>query len=439
MKIVYIGAGAAGRYCGTCLHDNTLAAALLKAGQDVLLVPTYTPLRTDEENVSQPRVFFGGVNVYLQQKSSLFRHTPWFLDNLLDSPALLNWLSRRASGMEAKQLGDLTVSTLQGEAGNQRKELEKLVLWLQQVARPDVVHLSNVMLCGMAREMKRVLNVPIVCALSGEDIFLEQLTEPYYAQARQLLRERAADIDVFTALNGYFADFMADYLSVPRSRIEVIPHGLNLEGHSQRQRPPDAKEFTIGYFARIAVEKGLHILVEAFGLLNQERDSLPPLKLKVAGYMSSGDRPYVEMIERRVRELGLSEQFELVGEVDRAGKIAFLQSIDVMSVPSVYHESKGISVLEALANGVPVVLPAHGTYPEMIAETQGGVLHEPENPAALAAALKALILDPAQVERLGRQGHAAIHAHNRADEMARRTVNLYERLLSAKVPAVPSI
>src|SRR5437899_1840842 len=127
MKVAYLAAGAGGRYCGTCLHDNTLAVALTKLGVEILLVPTYTPLRTDEESVSLPRVFFGGVNVYLQQKSALFRHTPWFLDSLLDSPRLLDWLSRRSSGMKAAGLGALTVSTLEGRRGRQRKEITKLL------------------------------------------------------------------------------------------------------------------------------------------------------------------------------------------------------------------------------------------------------------------------------------------------------------------------
>ena len=136
MRIVYLTAGAANRYCGSCLHDNGLARALLAMGEDVILVPMYTPLRTDEKNVSLPRVFFGGVNVFLQQHSALFRHTPWFLDRLLDSPKLLDWLARRSAGMIPAELGALTVSTLSGIEGNQRKEIEKLVQWLEFEGRP---------------------------------------------------------------------------------------------------------------------------------------------------------------------------------------------------------------------------------------------------------------------------------------------------------------
>src|SRR5205085_12333673 len=130
---------AAGMYCGSCMHDNTLVAALSAQGHDALLVPTYTPIRTDEPDVSQERVFFGGINVYLQQKLGLFRHTPWFLDRLLDAPRLLRWVSRFAVKTRAEDLGDLTVSVLQGEHGHQKKEVDKIVNWLADDIKPEIV------------------------------------------------------------------------------------------------------------------------------------------------------------------------------------------------------------------------------------------------------------------------------------------------------------
>src|SRR5437763_4843600 len=146
MRIAYITAGAAGMYCGSCMRDNTLVAALVRQGHDALLVPTYTPIRTDEEDVSQHRVFFGGINVYLQQKLGLFRHTPWFLDRLLDLPRLLRWVSRFAVKTQAQDLGDLTVSVLEGEHAHQSKEVAKLVRWLGEEARPQGVNLTNALL-----------------------------------------------------------------------------------------------------------------------------------------------------------------------------------------------------------------------------------------------------------------------------------------------------
>ena len=223
-------------YCGSCLHGNTLAAALSAAGQDCTLAPMYAPLRTDEESVSIGRIAFGGINVYLQQHSAIFRHTPWALDHLLDSPGLLRWAASRGAGVRPEQLGPLTVSMLEGEQGRQRKEVEKLVQWLAGV-RPDVVHLNNVMLVGVAREIIRRLGAAVVCSLTGEDVFLEKLPEPYRGQALELLRRRAGDVTALVAMNRYYADFMAGYLRVPRERIRVIPPGLNLAGMREVPSP----------------------------------------------------------------------------------------------------------------------------------------------------------------------------------------------------------
>ena len=160
MKIAYIAAGAAGMYCGSCIHDNTLAAAMIRLGYDVSLIPTYTPMRTDEPSVSQSRVFYGAINVYLQLKSGIFRHTPGFVDRLLDQKRLLHWVSRFAGSTNAKELGDLTLSVLQGEAGPQRKELDKLSTWLQEL-KPDVIHITNSLFLGMVRQLRSEVLGPV--------------------------------------------------------------------------------------------------------------------------------------------------------------------------------------------------------------------------------------------------------------------------------------
>jgi glycosyltransferase involved in cell wall biosynthesis len=424
MKIVYLAAGAADMYCGSCLHDNTLAAALSRLGEDVLLVPTYTPLRTDEDNVSDSHLFFGGVNVFLQQHSAIFRHTPWFLDALLNQPGFIAWMTKGGPSVDAERLGGLTVSMLEGEHGRQRKEVRKLVHWLASEARPDVVHLSNTMLVGAAREIRK-LGIPVLATLSGEDIFLEKLPQPFYEQARRVLRERAADVDAFVAMNRYYADFMADYLDVPRSRIEVIPHGLNLEGHGSRS-DTRGEPRTIGFLSRICPDKGLHNLIAAVELLLADPD-VPPLRVRAGGYLSKLDRPYLETIHQRTRGWNRPGAFEYAGELTRAQKIAFLQNLDVMSLPTVYHESKGLAVFEALANGVPVVLPEHGAFPEVVQQTGGGLLHRPDDPAALAETLKRLLLDPPLAAELGSRGRQAVWRDFTAAGMAQKTLELYRQ------------
>jgi glycosyltransferase involved in cell wall biosynthesis len=426
VKVVYITAGAAGMYCGSCMHDNTLAAALVRQGCDALLVPTYTPIRTDEQDVSQPRVFFGGINVYLQQKLRLFRHTPWFLDRLLDTPRLLRWVSRFAVKTRAEDLGGLTVSVLQGAHGRQAKELRKVVRWLSTEVRPQLVHITAALLSGTVHEIKHRLGVPVLCSLQGDDIYLDALPEPYRARCLELVRRHCREIDGFVATSAYYADFMAGYLDVPRERIHVVLPGLDLRGHGGPEAGPPGRPFTIGYFARICPEKGFHVLADAFRLL-RKRPGSEECRLHVSGWLGENNRPYFHQVVRSLHEAGLGESFHHADSPDHASKVGFLQALDVLSVPTVYREPKGLYVLEALANGVPVVQPRHGSFPELVEATGGGLLVNPEDPAHLAETLHGLLLDPDQARELGRKGKEAVHAHFHADRMARQTLDVYRQ------------
>jgi glycosyltransferase involved in cell wall biosynthesis len=431
MKIAYIAAGAGGMYCGSCIHDNTLAAALIKKGHEVALIPTYTPLRTDEANVTLDQIFYGGINVYLEQKFLLFRHTPWLFDKIFNRPALLNWVSRFSASTNAKDLGALTVSVLQGEEGRQKKELAKLVKWLQGFHRPEIVQLTNSMFLGMARAIKKSLGVPVLCAVQGEDIFLKDLVEPYKSQALQLLRERARDVDGFIATSQYYADFMSDFLQVPSKKMHVVRLGINLQGHGLAPNRNGDTAFVIGYLARICPEKGLHLLADAFHQLAQKFGS-NNLQLKVAGYLGEKDRPYFEKIKKQIEAGGLNNAFKYYGEVDRAGKIDFLNSLHVLSVPTTYKEPKGLFVLEAMANGVPVVQPEHGAFPELILSTGGGILVEPDSATAIAGGIEKLLHDSRLREQLGQQGKAAVHRTFNDTTMAEATVEIYQKYLSRR-------
>ncbi|MBL8794255.1 MAG: glycosyltransferase family 4 protein [Planctomycetia bacterium] len=426
MRIAYITAGAAGMYCGSCMHDNTLAAALIAQGHDALLIPTYTPIRTDEADVSQGRVFFGGINVYLQQKSSLFRHTPWSLDRLLDARWLLNWVSRFAVQTEAQQLAQLTVSMLKGEHGYQRKEVEKLARWLAEDIRPDVIHLSNVIISGLVHEVKRRWRGPVLGELQGDDIFLDSLPEPYKTEAMRLVREHCRELDGFVTTSGYYADFMAGYLDIPREKLHVVPLGLNLQGHGAPPAPRDAGPGTIGYFARICPEKGFHVLVDAFCRLRQQPDC-PKYRLRVSGWLGEHNRGYFDEQVNKLTTCGLAGDFEHLEAPDHASKVRFLQSVDVLSVPTVYREPKGLYVLEAWANGVPVVQPRHGSFPELLEATGGGLLVNPEDPEDLARGLREMLQDAAKRQALGLQAQAAVQQRFTADLMARNTVDVYRR------------
>jgi glycosyltransferase involved in cell wall biosynthesis len=436
MRIASITAGAAGMYCGSCMRDNTLAAALCELGHDALLIPTYTPIRTDEIDVSQQRVFFGGINVYLEQKSGIFRHTPWWLDRLVNFPGLLRWVSKFAVSVRAEELGVLTLSMLDGTHGKQRKEVEKFVLWFETDWRPDVILLTNVLLSGLVPELKRRLNVPIVATLQGDDIFLEMLPPDVRKKAIEKIRENCHQVDGYIATCNYYADFMAGYLGLPREKFHVVYPGIRITPLTPNPSPPeaggeeriaaDSRPPTIGYFARIAPEKGLHHLVDAFIMLRKTPNA-PNCRLRFSGWLGEHNRAYLNEILKKLADAGLSNDFEHVESPTHDDKIRFLRSVDVLSVPAPYREPKGLYVLEALSQGVPVVQPRHGSFPELIEQTGGGLLHIPDDPADLANNLRKLLEDAAMRQEFGRSGQAAVAERFNAETMARNTLAVLQK------------
>jgi glycosyltransferase involved in cell wall biosynthesis len=412
-------------YCGSCLRDNTLAATLKQMGHDVALIPTYTPIRTDEEDVSMDRVFYGGISVYLEERSRLFRILPRALTGLLDRPGILQIISRVGVDTDAGQLGGLTVSMLRGEKGHQHRELDQLVDFLAADFRPEIVYITNALLMGMAGEIRRRVKCPVLCGLQGEDIFINDLKEPFRSEVQALMRERARDIDGFVSVSANYADRMRAYLDVPTERIHVVNSGIQMAGHGEAALD-DCDPPTIGYFARVCPAKGLHQLAEAFKILAASSE-FPDCRLRAAGYLGKGDRSYLQAITDDLKKAGLADRFEYAGALDRQGKIAFLQSLSVFSVPTTYHECKGIYILEALANGVPVVQPEHGVFGDLIGATQGGLLVAPDDPAALAEGLRQVLSNTDLRRRLGSQGREVVHREYTAERMAVNAMKVYEQ------------
>ncbi len=427
-RVTYLTAGAAGMYCGSCMHDNTLARALNQAGCDTLLVPTYTPIRTDETDAAVDQVFFGGINVYLQQKIPVFRHVPRFLDRLLDRPWLIRQVTSRAIETNAALLGSLTVSMLKGQAGNQKKEVKRLIDWLQRTARPDVVILSNILIGGCIETLKQSLNVPIIVTLQGDDIFLESLQEPHKSQAFQLIAKIDRDVDAYLVHSRFYADFMAQYLKLDRDKMHITPLGIDTSDFVSPW-PTASRDFkNIGFLARLTADKGLHVLVDAFIHLKKD-PQFDDVRLLIAGWLGADHRQFSESQFDKLKAAGLSRDVRYLGEVDRRQKLDMLRSIDVLSVPTVYPDPKGLDVLEALAAGAAVVQPAHGVFPELIDDLGGGLLVEPENPSALADALQRLLLDDPLRQQMGAAGRAAVLERRNAQSMAANTIAVIDDVL----------
>jgi len=428
MKIAYITAGAGGMYCGSCMKDNALAVALNDLGHDCVLVPCYTPLRLDEDEAKHTPIFLGGLTMYLQEKYAWFRRIPRFMARLLANRWLLRKVSGGAVRVEAAQLAPMTLSLLRGTHGHQRKEVERLSDWLATEFQPDVLILTNVLMSGIIPEVRRRLGVPVVTTLQGDDIFLEELPSDARRAAIELIRQNCAEAAGHLATCQYYADHMAAYLGLPRESIHVVYPGLNLHGFpvSPAERA-EASPLVIGYLARIAPEKGFHVLIDALNLLHRQAE-VPPWRFQAAGYLAGHRRDYLEEQRGKAHAAGWGERFEYVGEPDHAGKVRFLEGLDLLSVPTTYRDPKGLYVLEALACGVPVVQPGHGSFPELIEATGGGMVVEPNDAASLAEGLATLLRDTGRRQALGRAGRRVIHERFTARAMAEATLHLLHRL-----------
>ena len=429
MKILSITAGAAGMYCGSCARDNSLAAELLSRGHEVTLVPVYTPTRTDEPNLSRDRVLFSGISVCLQQSASIFRKTPRFLDGLWDSPWFIQKFAGRSVSVNPRFLGDLTISMLRGQDGLLKKEYGKLLDWVAAEPLPDVINLPNSLLISLAEPLRKRFQRPIFCTLQGEELFLNGLEPAFRDQALDLIRRQVRHVDRFIAVSDFCARFMSDFLAIPAEKMAVVPLGISLAGYETSRPPrPDNAEFRVGYFARVAPEKGLHLLIEAYALL-RKKTAGARLSLGAAGTLLPDQKAYLETVRRSVEQAGLSEEFSYRGTLDRDEKLAFLRGMDVLCVPATHDEPKGLFVLEAMAAGTPVVQPRRGAFVEMVERTGGGLLVEPDNAESIAQGLFTLWQDRSLLATLGRRAAEGVRAHYTVAHSADRLLAVYDDLL----------
>jgi glycosyltransferase involved in cell wall biosynthesis len=434
MNIVQITPGAGSMYCGGCFRDNALVAALRQQGHQTVMVPLYLPLTLDEPDQSAGTpTFFGGINVYFDQKSAWFRKAPRWLHDLLSSAPLLHWAARHAARTRAADVGDLMLSMLRGEEGNQARELDDLIAWLRTQPGPDVVCLSNALLAGLARKLKAELNCAVVCLLGGEDAFLDGLPDSVRAKAWGTLTDRCRDVDLFLPPTRYFAEVMTRRLALRPEQVRVVPNGINLAAYSQApaakagvQGPP-----VLGYFARMCREKGLDTLVDAY-LLLKKREAGKTLRLHVGGGCGPSDEPYVEAQRRKLVEAGMLQDAQFFPNVDHATKVAFYRNLTVFSVPALYGEAFGLYVIEALAAGVPIVQPRHAAFPELIESTGGGVLCEPGDPKSLADAIEALLQEPKRARQLGAAGRGAVAREFSIEQVAAQTVHAFAEIVGRK-------
>lgn len=391
MRLVQLTPGTGNFHCGSCLRDHAFLKALRQQGHEVVLVPMYLPLVTEGGEENDIPIFFGGINVYLQTKFALFRKTPRWLDKVFDGKGMLMKAAGQMGMTKPKQLGEITIASLKGAAGPQRKEVDRLVDWLNETQEPDVIILSNSLLMGLAPRIKEKLGCPIACVLQGEDTFLDDLPDPYRSQAWDLQREASKSVDLSIAVSQYHASIMAPKLECP---VDVVHNGMDLDGYERRDAEPDPP--VIGYLARMCYVKGLADLVDSFIELEH-----PTARLNVVGTCMPTDEPFMAEQQAKLERAGLADRAAFHPNVTREEKIQHLRSMTLLSVPAMYGESFGLYLLEANACGVPVVQPHHAAFPEVVGATGGGIVFEP---GKLTEALRDALANPERTAALGATG-----------------------------------
>ena len=429
MKIAHITAGAGQMYCGSCLRDNILASSLLDAGHEMTLIPTYTPARSEGRDVALERIYMGGINVFLQEHVPFFRRLPRTLTRWLDSPAVLRLATKRGVSVDPHELGRLTVSMLRGADGAQHGPVMELVEFLADGVAPEIIGIPNSLLIALAPAIKRVVDIPVVCTLQGEDGFLDSLGELSRTESIRLIREHATAVDAFVAVSDFCAGSMSHYLGIDRDRIHVVPVGVDFAGHERA--PLDGQPFTIGYLARVAPEKGLHVLCEAYRRLR----TIPrrsPSRLVVAGYLAPEHQGYFNDIQAKMASWGLAGEFEYRGAPERAGKLAFLRTLSVLSVPATRPNQKGQFLLEAMASGVPVVQPNEGVFTEVIERTGGGIVVEPHDIDSLVRGLLEVWDNVDRRKQLGAAAFDGVRRRYGVPQMLDRVMAVYQPLVEKR-------
>ncbi|MCX6268780.1 MAG: glycosyltransferase family 4 protein [Bacteroidetes bacterium] len=429
MKIVNIVPGFGGTfYCGNCLRDSAYVNSLRELGHDAITLPMYLPLTMNGEitNAEVP-VFYGAVNIYLKQQFPVFRHMPGWMEKFFDSKPVLKFAAGKSGSTRATGLEELTESMLLGQQGNQSHELDRLVDFLKNHEKPDVVHFSNALLLGMAKQIRDEVRVPVVYSLQDEDVWVDAMQVSWHRKMWQLMEEKSRDVDAFIAVSSYFAGIMQEKMNIPSDKMNVVHIGVNPENYTfalPAKSPP-----AIGYLSRICEENGFEILVDAFILLKKEH-RFNNLKLIVTGGMTGDDRQFLHRQLKKLETSHALQHVEIQPDFTPGTLHGFFSSLSVLTVPVLKGEAYGLYQIEALASGVPIVQPDLGAFPEIIQATGGGVVYHPNTAESLAAKLSEVLSDPVRLEQMSQTGRKSVEDSFDCRKLTLKMVEVYEKVIS---------
>ena len=426
MKIVHIVPGFGGTfYCGNCLRDSGVVASLKKAGHDAITLPMYLPLTLNGETNPDLPVFYGAVNIYLKQ-FPVFRHMPKWFEKLLDSPPVLKFAAKKSGSTRASGLEDLTKSMLLGAEGHQSEELQQLVDFLRYHEKPDIVHVSNALLLGMAKKIRDEVGVPVVCSLQDEDVWVDAMHENQREKMWQLLAEKGKDVDAFIAVSDFFAGVMQKRMAIPDEKLHVLHVGVRPDAYTYSK--PASNPQAIGYVSRMCAENGFEVLIDAFILL-KKNPAFKSVKLKATGGQTGDDKEFIHKQISKLKRNNIDKDFEITHDFTQSALQDFFKLTTVLSVPVLNGEAFGLYQLEALASGVPLVQPELGAFPEIINATGGGVIYKPNTAEALAEKLAEVLSDTTKLETMSLSGRKAVEEKFDCGKLSEKMVEIYKTLI----------
>ena len=428
MKIVYLITGSGGSfYCGNCYRDMIYLRAIRKVpGIRASAIPLYLPPDgTNIETGLDKKVFFGAISMYLREKVPFLRNMPVFMDKLVDSAPMLKMAAHRAGTTRTEGLEKMTLNMIKGENAFPEKELQRLVDYLTKDGKPDIIHLSNALIIGLARRIKKKLDVKIVCSLLNEDDWIDEMAEPYQSGAWKLISQEASNVDAFLTPSNYYKELFISKTGISGNNFHVIPLGIDpgdLTKIEKRDNWP-----SIGYYCRINSQNGFDKLIDAFIEL-KSGNNLPGLTLHVSGGYTGDDKPFIADQIKKIKANGMKSYVRIYPEFQGNSKQEFFSNIDVMSVPVRKHDGYGLYILEANAAGVPVVQPATGAFPEIVGTTMGGITYSIDTVGELSVNLLKLLKDNDLRSRLGKQGKENVLTELSLEKMSEGLSKVYNAL-----------
>jgi glycosyltransferase involved in cell wall biosynthesis len=427
MKIINIVPGFGGTfYCGNCLRDSVLVKTLRSSGHDSVTLPIYLPLTTAGNPIqTDTPVFYGAVSIYLKQNYRMFRHMPLWLERLFDSGPVLRYAASKAGSTRAAGLEDMTISMLRGSDGFQKEELQQLIDYLKHHEKPDIVHLSNALLLGLAEKLKTELNSKVVCSLQDEDVWVDAMRPGYREKTWNLMAEKAGYVDAFIAVSDYYSEVMKNKMSLPDEKIYTIHIGVNPSGYkifSPSLNPP-----TIGFLSRLCEENGLAVLIDAFIEL-KGKEGFANSRLRLTGGMTGDDKKFINAQLKKLKKKNFLADVEILHEYRPDTLASFFNGLSVLSVPVLAGEAFGLYQMEALSSGIPVIQPSLGAFPEIIKISGGGVVYSPNDGKTLAKTLSEVLANPALLDQLSRNGRASVENHFNNQVLTEKMIKVYEQI-----------